>query len=927
MKHSRSSRVRIRAAVSLLFISAAVPTIGEPAVADDRELSEPIEFRIPAQPVPDALGEFARQAQAQLLFISNGFERIEANELIGTYSGQEGLDRLLEGTGLTGSFSPEWGIKVSHVTASGGAATSPLTGDSGNAGGQETGQPEASGSKPEAQESVPEEEPRGTRAVMEEIVVTGTHIRGVEGTGASVITFSREEIDRTGFGTVEEFFESLPQNLDELSADGGLGRGVSRVASTNNQGAASISLRGLGPGSTLVLVNGKRRPANVFGLAVDVSAIPLAMVERIEVVTSGLSAVYGSDAVAGVVNIVTRNRFEGAETRISYGGARAGANEFEFSQTFGRELDRGSFTIGYTYQDARPLDATDAGVVIAPSIVGGTPLPGLLDLRHASEQHAALLAGRYSLRDNLELYADAHVSLDENTREVAFDLRGTEIGEISVTESDQFSASGGLILGMGARWQLDLSATAGAVENDRGATNLVLPAGSITTLDVPLESARNDEASLTSVSAIFDGPIGVVAGRELLAATGIEFRSESYERVQTDLLTGAVTPFEDVSRDIWAVFGEVHVPLWHRNERRLDLSLAARYESYSDFGETWNPQLGIEWRPGHTVRVHGTYGRSFRAPDLFTLAFGTQVGVSLQSDPVTGNVVPLFTEFGGNPDLDPETADTWTVGIEWEPLDRTSLSLSYFSIEYEDRIDQPAENVLLALQNESLYPELIDRDPTADELRIVLDRLSGPGSFLNSTGIPFNPEVDDPFAVFPGLIYFDNRRNNIGLESTDGLDVSASGAIDTTIGDLLFGLRGTKYFGLERRVTATAPLVATLNQPGKPVDLRFRAHLGWQGAAWSANAYVNYVDSYLDTFAAVPAKIDSWTTLDLSLRYQAPPSIDGGALEGLDVLLSINNALDERPPVFESDLRGLGYDTANANALGRFVMLRVSKAW
>src|SRR5690606_8694043 len=127
--------------------------------------------------------------------------------------------------------------------------------------------------------------------------------------------------------------------------------------------------------------------------------------------------------------------------------------------------------------------------------------------------------------------------------------------------------------------------------------------------------------------------------------------------------------------------------------------------------------------------------------------------------------------------------------------------------------------------------------------------------------------------------------------------------------------------------TATAPLVATLNQPGKPVDLRVRAHLGWQGAACSANAYVNYVDCYLDTFAAVPAKIDSWTTLDLSLRYQAPPSIDGGALEGLDVLLCINNALDERPPVFESDLRGPGYDTANANALGRFVMLRVSKAW
>src|SRR5207244_1423416 len=97
-------------------------------------------------------------------------------------------------------------------------------------------------------------------------------------------------------------FQSLPQNVNTITPAGQTATGTSSLATQNVQGATGISLRGLGPEATLVLLNGERRSGNVFGQVFDISAIPLAAIERIEIVTGGESAIYGSDAVAGVVN-------------------------------------------------------------------------------------------------------------------------------------------------------------------------------------------------------------------------------------------------------------------------------------------------------------------------------------------------------------------------------------------------------------------------------------------------------------------------------------------------------------------------------------------------------------------------------------------------------------------------------------------------
>src|SRR5690606_31931103 len=126
----------------------------------------------------------------------------------------------------------------------------------------------------------------------------------------------RQDIERSGYATTQDLVRSLPQNLSTVSdttfgaANGGIDTGY---------GGSGVNLRGLGSESTLVLVNGRRLAAAGRGDFVDVSLIPLSAVERVEILTDGASAIYGSDAVGGVVNLILRKNFEGAETRLRYG--------------------------------------------------------------------------------------------------------------------------------------------------------------------------------------------------------------------------------------------------------------------------------------------------------------------------------------------------------------------------------------------------------------------------------------------------------------------------------------------------------------------------------------------------------------------------------------------------------------------------------
>lgn len=198
----------------------------------------------------------------------------------------------------------------------------------------------------------------GPARTLETIYVTGTHIRAVDiETEHPLTVLSRPELLRTGLTGVADILQS------QIVANGPT---LNRNVNNGGNGELRVDLRGLGPNRTLVLVNGRRWVSTLDG-AVDLTAIPLPMIERIEVLKDGASAIYGSDAIAGVINIITRRDFDGAEF-----GASAGQNDHgdglrrDFDFTWGRYLGRWNVAAGIEYGKDDPILASARAISAVP---------------------------------------------------------------------------------------------------------------------------------------------------------------------------------------------------------------------------------------------------------------------------------------------------------------------------------------------------------------------------------------------------------------------------------------------------------------------------------------------------------------------------------------------------------------------------------
>lgn len=189
---------------------------------------------------------------------------------------------------------------------------------------------------------------------LDKVTVTGSRIQRVDVEGPAPITIiSAEEIQKTGLNTIYEVLNTLSQNTGDVDND------MNPGSWTPN--GAFINLRAMGPGYTLTLVNGRRMadyPLSYRGAsnAVSTSSIPAGAVERIEVLSGGASAIYGSDAVAGVVNIITKDNYQGDQVRIKAGMTEMGGGEnMTLQWTGGRSGDRWSVTYGAEYFDRKPI--------------------------------------------------------------------------------------------------------------------------------------------------------------------------------------------------------------------------------------------------------------------------------------------------------------------------------------------------------------------------------------------------------------------------------------------------------------------------------------------------------------------------------------------------------------------------------------------
>lgn len=191
--------------------------------------------------------------------------------------------------------------------------------------------------------------------IIEEVVVTGSRItRSNETASQPLSLITSEELNRVGQTDIGEIINDQPALLSSVTSTNSIDDAANNVDEANNVGGAALDLRGLGIERTLTLVNGRRHVAGIEGTsAVDIGTIPAALIERVEVLTGGASAIYGADAVTGVVNFVLKDDFEGMEFTAQTGlSSESDSEANSFSGLFGKNFNdgRGNIVIAAQYE-------------------------------------------------------------------------------------------------------------------------------------------------------------------------------------------------------------------------------------------------------------------------------------------------------------------------------------------------------------------------------------------------------------------------------------------------------------------------------------------------------------------------------------------------------------------------------------------------
>lgn len=322
-----------------------------PALAQDQATYH---FDLPEQSLAQALRAIARQTGANILFESKDLNGIKAHALRERLTLAEAVEKVLVGTKLQAERTTPTTIIVQSAKQRSAAGDD--SADARFAAGNGARQwriaqadttTEAASPDQAASESAAETSLAGIQrpAEIDRIVVTGSRLRGPEDEGpAPVFVFDRDYINQLGAATVSDVLEYLPQQ--PFSSDEGFQFGGSRV----------IRLRGLGTGTTLILINGRRTVTSALTVSsnyFDMNSIPLVAVERVEVLSDSASAVYGTDAVGGVVNVILKKGITEPTLDLYYGAADGGADERRASLSYGHTTARfsGSLVLDWFDRD------------------------------------------------------------------------------------------------------------------------------------------------------------------------------------------------------------------------------------------------------------------------------------------------------------------------------------------------------------------------------------------------------------------------------------------------------------------------------------------------------------------------------------------------------------------------------------------------
>jgi iron complex outermembrane receptor protein len=549
---------------------------------------------------------------------------------------------------------------------------------------------------------------------MQSVVVTGTRSlnRRTLDSESPVDVIGSKELLSTGSGELATVLSRLLPSMNFPRPSGADASDAVRPA----------QLRGLSPDQTLVLVNGKRRHTsavvNVNGTLgrgsapVDLNAIPLAAIERIEVLRDGAAAQYGSDAIAGVVNIILKKGAEGGEAEIVYGQFDRGDGE--------QATVRGSagFNLG---QDGWVRVAVEAAERNATNRAFADPRPsagarqGTITQRYGdpdSRPRTLFVNGQVKINDMIDWYAFANYGERTTSSAAVFRTAYTDNTRSTLRSSlypegfqpllDSKSVDASLVTGLrgelaGWRWDASLNHGRNRFSLDVANTaNFSLGAASPTRF---YAGELTSTQSLANLDVAREIPVSFMSG-PLTVALGAEARFESYE-----IGAGEANSYVGSGAQGYSGFRLENAGKNTRNNKSLYLNLegditkelsgalALRHERYSDFGSTSSAKASARYAFTPTFALRGTASNGFRAPSLaqsfYTITTTNTLLVNGTSALVETGTFPVGSAaaraLGARP-LDAEKARNLSIGAQWQPTRNWTTTVDLYRIDIDDRI-------------------------------------------------------------------------------------------------------------------------------------------------------------------------------------------------------------------------------------------------
>lgn len=853
------------------------------------------------------------------------------------------------------------------------------------------------------------------------IVVTGSRVRGQAPVGSTVIGLGRAEIEASSAVTVDRMIKEVPQVFDLGVSENSRGQSG---GSGNITYGNSVNLRGIGPYATLVLIDGHRVTSN--SRSVDPSVLPSLGVERVEVVADGASAIYGSDAVAGVVNLIPRRSLDGAEFFARYGIADEGDfDEKALGAAIGTVFDRGQFMLAYEHVERSNLSGDDRdffasdqtslggndyrivrcapGNINANSTTYAIPSTGITqaaagslvagtlnrcneltnqDLFPEQQYDSVNSTGRFEVTDWLNVFYDGFYSKREFYRKSAYSnarltvpqtnaffVRPTGFTGTSYTldynfrnelpandsfgEAESWQITPGVQIKLPKGWEAELLYGYGKTNDfsgsyygvNNGALNAALASNNPATAFDPYGLNRTSAAVLANLAnqiflaptngrlktyeARINGTVVDLPGGSMKLAAG-------YERQDFDVALGSArgaptTPivFRNFGRTVDSFYAELFVPIFGAANgtpglERLELSAALRHDKYSDVGNTTNPKFGVNWTPVEGVRLRASYGTSFRAPTIPEI-YGNSNNIFGQSyqNPAGGAPLQGYALSGPNLDLKPETARTWSVGGDFDPLPGLTFGVTYWDVKYENQVLANLSNLAI-LGTEAQYAGTgIILRGTAAATRV--QELLTSGVTLASGSFPGGSAANV-------TLFVDGRSQNLGVSNTRGLDFTSTYITDIGSNDTLtFNLSGTYLTKYEIAVTPTAPLVDRRNVIFNPLKFKARASVTWDHGPVTTRLLATHVGGYTNNLTVGGQQVDSYTPIDLSVVWRVGDSIDAGRITNdLSLSFEVRNLFNTTPPYVNLAPSGNGsggYDASASDPIGRLFAISLRKAF